>query len=92
MSDKCTNSDFKINTKDEKLQIKKDDKEDKLTNYVFSLLILITVIGTGLMANRLNEYRQILIDLNPDYNFPKYSDLSLSLVSMVILIVIIFKF
>jgi len=88
MSDTSTNSDFKINTKEEKQQNKKEDKEDKITNYVFSLLILITVIGTGLMANCLNDFRQILIDLNPNYNFPKYSDLSLSLISMVVLIVI----
>jgi hypothetical protein len=67
------------NEKDTKESPNKDDKfeevKEKLTNYIFSFLLIVTLIGSFRMYNIIEEFRMPLIEANPNYNFPTYSEL-----------------
>jgi hypothetical protein len=84
------NSDFKLklgNSKIEEKIVKKEEKEEKITNILFGGLILFTVIGTALIAQALKGFREDLMVKNPSYPFPQYSDFYMCAVVVVILIV-----
>jgi hypothetical protein len=71
-------SDFLVtqNKKEEKLQ---DKSEEKNTNILFAFLIVITMIGSFTMTSVISEFRQELMEANPEYNFPKMSDFLMAL-------------
>ncbi len=73
---------------DFKLVNKKDDKHEKLTNILFGILIAITLSCTLIILNKLQDFRNDLKEKNSKYTFPNYSDLSIAVVAMLILIVL----
>jgi hypothetical protein len=84
------NSDFKLklrNNNFEEKPVKKEEKEEKLTNFLFGGLIFFTVVLTALIVHALQGFRGDLMERNPSYDFPKYSDLQISLLLVVVLVV-----
>lgn len=72
---------------EEKSPVKPEGKMEKFTNYLFGLMILMTCTGTTCMIQKMSELNQKLIDGNPSYEFPKFSDLKIAIAAMLILIV-----
>lgn len=67
---------------------KSEEKEEKITNYFFGALIILTFSGTFVMIQRVANFRQEMIERNPGYNFPKVSDLYFSIIMTIIMLVI----
>ena len=85
-------SDFK-STNDEKN--KTDEKIEKVeaitTNILFSIMIVITIIGTCLLSIKIQEYVSSLQKIKSDYVFPRLQDFYISFLAMPILSVIYIK-
>jgi hypothetical protein len=85
-----TNSDFKLKLRTSKVEekiVKKEEKEEKFTNILFSGLIFFTVVGTAMIGQALKGFREDLMNRNPNYHFPQYSDFYMCAVIVVVLIV-----
>jgi len=95
--------DFKItktdseNSKDINHNNKKENENslDKVelmtTNFLFSIMIFFTAIGTGLMIYKLDDFLKPLKETNSNYNFPSIFDFKITLISIPIVIVSFFK-
>lgn len=86
----ATNSDFHVKLGSSKVEekiVKKEEKEDKITNILFGGLIFFTVIGTALIVQALKGFREDLMNRNPSYPFPQYSDFYMCVVVVLVLIV-----
>jgi hypothetical protein len=79
-------SDCKI-TPNEHIVVKREDKDERVSNFLFGSLIVVTMIGTALIVHFLHDFRRDLKEKNPSYNFPEYTDLCYSLISTIVLIV-----
>jgi hypothetical protein len=88
MVESSKSNDMKIKVISEDKTNKRDEREEKITNILFSFLIVLTAIGTSMMIYKLPEFTNDLTERNPDYNFPKISDLSLTIVSVFFLIIL----
>jgi hypothetical protein len=86
MVESTTPNDMNMKVNNEDRISKRDEREEKITNILFSFLIVLTGIGTSIMIYKLPEFTNDLIDKNPSYNFPKLSDLSFTIVSVIFLI------
>lgn len=84
----ASKSDLGIRVNTEEKTNKRDEKEEKITNVLFSFLIVLTAMGTSMMIYKLPEFTNDLAERNPSYNFPKLSDMSIALICVVILIIL----
>jgi hypothetical protein len=87
-------SDFKVESKSltKREEKEKDGLESYFTNFIFSLMILMTLLGTGLLCHKLKEFTDALHEhKSPDYKFPHVSDLYISGIATVVLCVKIYK-
>jgi hypothetical protein len=57
------------------------------TNFLFSIMIILTTIGTFLIIINVDEFLKPLKPLNPNYEFPSFSDFKITLISSPIIIV-----
>jgi hypothetical protein len=57
----------------------KEDKfeevKEKMTNIIFYILIIVTLIGSYKMFNIIEDFRKPLIEAKGDYNVPSYFQL-----------------
>ena len=53
------------------------EKYDNLWNHFFYGCLGLTLIGIYFMIRGVNNFRNTLISLNPNYEFSKFSDLSI---------------
>lgn len=85
-------SDFnKQNLKKEKETESNIEKYEMLTtNVLFSIMIALTTIGTGMIIVKLNEYLEPLRLKNTDYVFPSIFDFKITLIVLPIMCVRIF--
>ena len=68
-------------------QNRSDKVELMTTNFLFSVMIFFTSIGTCLIIYKLNEYLKPLKEFNPEYDFPSIQDFKITLFCMPIVIV-----
>jgi len=54
---------------------KSDERGERLFNILFGIMIIFTIIGTGIIIQKLNAHCKELIELAPEYNFPNLNDL-----------------
>ena len=50
------------------------EKYDNLWNHFFYCCLALTLVGIYFMIRGVNNFRNTLISLNPNYEFSKYSD------------------
>ena len=50
-----------------------DEIKEKITNILFSILIVVTLMGSLKMFYLIEDFRKPLIEHNPTYNFPNYN-------------------
>lgn len=67
-----------------------DKVELMTTNFLFSVMIFLTAIGTCLIIYILNDFLKPLKEFNPEYDFPSIQDFKITLFCMPIVIVIYF--
>ncbi len=67
-----------------------DKVELMTTNFLFSLMIFFTAIGTFLMIYKLDDFLKPLKKFNPEYNFPSLEDFKITLFCMPLVIVSFF--
>ena len=85
MKTQCKESDLKV----EVIRKEKEPEESVITNSFFNILIVLTIIGTGLIIQKIGESRNALLLLKePSYKFPLYSDIYMAFIAVAILIVI----
>jgi hypothetical protein len=76
---------------DQQIQNKTKEKETEesiLTNNFFNLIILFTIIGTGLIISRVKKLREELLEIkHPSYKFPHIQDFYYAIASAIILTV-----
>ncbi len=65
----------KLNPPKEEKPEKVEKTEEKYTNLIFSVLIVVTLIGSFKMFYIIEEFRNPIIEAEPSYNFPSYNDL-----------------
>jgi hypothetical protein len=80
-------SDFKDKVIDKQGGDKFERVEVLATNIVFSIMIALTVFGTGIMARKNQEFLSDLGELNSEYQLPQLSDLYITLLAMPFVIV-----
>jgi hypothetical protein len=84
MNPPANESNFKVETKKEN-----EDSEPIFTNYLFSFMIFVTIVGTGWIITLVQGFNQKLIDLkDPDYRFPELGDFKYAVVAMFALVII----
>jgi hypothetical protein len=57
------------------------------TNFLFSIMIILTTIGTFLILGNVDEFMKPLKEFNPNYEFPSFSDFKITLFASPIIIV-----
>ena len=73
--------------KEDETIIKSEEKEEKITNFLFGIMIIFTFLGTAFIYKELNVFTQDIKDKNPEYKFPCVKDMYISLIAASILIV-----
>lgn len=76
-----------INKKDSSYSAKFERVELMTTNFLFSIMIILTTIGTFLIILKLDEFLKPLKELNPEYEFPSIYDFKITLLACPIVIV-----
>jgi hypothetical protein len=82
-------SDFKDKTLDKQGGDKYERAELIATNILFSIMIVLTVFGTGLLASKNQEFLEELSQSNEEYQLPLLSDFQVTLIAMPFAMVIL---
>lgn len=92
-----------INIQNKKEKDSKDSKDSNetsnleryelmTTNFLFSIMIILTTIGTFLIIMKLDEFLLPLKEINPNYEFPSIYDFKITLITIPLVIVRILKY
>jgi hypothetical protein len=88
MSTATQQSDFKEKNLADKLPTDKFEKAEQLAmNILFSIMLVLTGLGSVLLASTLRDFLENLSEYNKDYTLPEFSDFCITLISTPLLIV-----